>query len=435
MATTAALPQRQRLWFRTLQTVHLWVGLILCLPLVVLGITGSILVFEHELQDLASEPASPNLTIGTPQPLSAILAAAKAAAPAGTQPGFIILPEEAGKPVSVRLTAARPPGGGERGAGQAGPGQPGNGPANGPGAQSPGQGPGAAPQPPQPQGPMGALQIDPVSLTVLGTQTQGDGFWRTVHMLHANALIRDRSGREIIGWLGVAMLVLGVSGLVIWWPRPGRWKAAFTVKSGARGVRLHRDLHGAVGIWSLVVFIIVTFSGVYLAFPQTLGDGVSAIFPARDLRAPVTVEPVKGAKPLDIDAVADLARAALPGATLRSVSPPARPNMAYRLSFAPAGHVHGAPMATVFVDPWAGRVVELRDPATYSLGETLLAWQRPLHAGEGLGPLWQWLVFLSGVLPPLFAVTGTAMWWLKRKARKTKDAERAAVLARAAAAE
>ncbi len=421
----ASKPRSQRLWYRTLQNIHLWVGLILCLPLVLLGITGSILVVEDELRGLTGDTPTQAMAQGPLQPVSAILAAARAAAPAGTQPGFLILPEEPGRPAVVRLVAAR---GGERGGERGGQ-------QGAPQGGAPGGAPqGGAPQSGPPQGPMGMLSIDPVSLAVLGdanpAQASG-GFLRTVHILHGNLLIRDRSGREIVGWPGVAMLVLGVSGLVLWWPRPGRWKAAFTVKAGARGVRLHRDLHGAVGIWSLVIFIVVTFSGVYLAFPQTLGAGVSSVLPARDLRAAVTVQPVKGATPIDVDRAVALAREALPGAELRSVSPPARPDQAYRIGLAPAGQAHGAPAATVFVDPWAARVAEVRDPATYSAGETVIAWQRPLHAGEGLGPLWKWAVFLSGVLPPLFAVTGTLMWWLKRKARWAKDAERAAALATA----
>ncbi|PWC39027.1 PepSY-associated TM helix domain-containing protein [Azospirillum sp. TSO35-2] len=403
----ASTPRSQRLWYRTLQNIHLWTGLVLCLPLVLLGITGSILVVEDELRDLTGDRPNLVLPTGPAQPMSAILAAARAAAPSGTQPGFITLPEERGQPATVRLVAAR---NGEKGGLQ------------------------GAPQA-APQGPVGALTIDPVSLAVLDRSTPGQvangGFLRTVHTLHANLLVRDRSGREAVGWLGVAMLALGVSGLVLWWPRPGRWKAAFTVKAGARGARFHRDLHGAVGIWSLLVFLVVSFSGVYLAFPQTLGAGVSALLPARDLRAPVTVQPVRGATPTDVDRAVELARQALPGADLRFVAPPARPDQAYRIGLAPAGHPQGAPMATVFVDPWTDRVVELRDPAAYSAGETVLAWQRPLHAGEGLGPLWKWAVFLSGVLPPLFAVTGTLMWWLKRKARRAKDAERAAALAAA----
>ncbi|WP_377811575.1 PepSY-associated TM helix domain-containing protein (plasmid) [Azospirillum sp. A29] len=414
----ASKPRSQRLWYRTLQNIHLWVGLILCLPLVVLGITGSILVVDEELRSLTGDAPVRELS-GTPadgpmQPVSAILAAARAAAPAGTQPGFLVLPEEPGRPATVRLVAARSS---ERG------------------GERPQGAPQGTPQgAPAPQGgPVGMLSIDPVSLAVTGAnpaQASG-GFLRTVHMLHGNLLIRDRSGRELVGWLGAAMLVLGVSGLVLWWPRPGRWKAAFTVKAGARGVRLHRDLHGAVGIWSLLVFLIVSFSGVYLAFPQTLGAGMSSVLPARDLRAAVTVQPVKGATPIDVDRAVALAREAMPEAALRSVSPPARPDQAYRIGLAPAGQAHGAPIATVFVDPWTAQVAEVRDPAAYSAGETLIAWQRPLHAGEGLGALWKWAVFLSGILPPLFAVTGTLMWWLKRKARRAKNAERAAALAAA----
>lgn len=382
-------PRSQRLWYRTLQNVHLWIGLILCLPLAVLGITGSILVFEHELNDLTAEKPAQALAIGEMKSPSAILEAAKAAAPAGTNPSFLSFPEEKGEPATVRLSASGRP------------------------------------------GPAGSVLVDPVSLEVLGVRTVSDGFLRQVHMLHANFLIRDRSGRELVGWAGAAMLVLGVSGLVLWWPRPGRWKDSFKVKAGAKGARFHRDLHGAVGIWSLAVFIVVSFSGVYLAFPQTLGDGVSALLPARDLRAPVKVEPMRGSQPIGLDQAVAIATAAVPGAEVRMIALATRPDQALRIGLVRPGHEHGAPAIAAFVDPWRAKLVELRDPKDYSAGETVLAWQRPLHAGEGLGLLWKWAVFLSGILPPLFAITGTAMWWLKRKNRKAKDAERAAALAAA----
>jgi hypothetical protein len=54
----------------------------------------------------------------------------------------------------------------------------------------------------------------------------------------------------------------------------------------------------------------------------------------------------------------------------------------------------------------------------------MMAWQRPIHSGAGLGPLWHLLVGLSGLLPALFAVTGISMWLLKRKAKRRTDAAR-----------
>ena len=59
-----------------------------------------------------------------------------------------------------------------------------------------------------------------------------------------------------------------------------------------------RELHGMAGIWGLVVFLTVSFGGVYLAFPETRAQrSIDPVLPARDLRAAaaaVKVEPVKG---------------------------------------------------------------------------------------------------------------------------------------------
>jgi uncharacterized iron-regulated membrane protein len=59
-------------------------------------------------------------------------------------------------------------------------------------------------------------------------------------------------------------------------------------------------------------------------------------------------------------------------------------------------------------------VIETFDPRQFSLGERVLAWQHAVHAGQALGWVWKVLVFLSGFLPLLFALTGATMWWLKR---------------------
>ena len=42
-----------------------------------------------------------------------------------------------------------------------------------------------------------------------------------------------------------------------------------------------------------------------------------------------------------------------------------------------------------------------------------MAWQRTVHDGRAWGAIWAFLVFFSGIMPPLFVVTGTAMWWLE----------------------
>ena len=61
------------------------------------------------------------------------------------------------------------------------------------------------------------------------------------------------------------------------------------------------------------------------------------------------------------------------------------------------------------IDPYSGKVLAERDNS-----ERFLAWMRPVHDGS-LGAVWRFLVFLSGLVPSLFVVTGVIMWWKKRQ--------------------
>ena len=57
---------------------------------------------------------------------------------------------------------------------------------------------------------------------------------RTVHDIHGSMLVGGREGRALVGWFGVGMLALGISGVVLWWPK-GSWRGAYGVRKDARG--------------------------------------------------------------------------------------------------------------------------------------------------------------------------------------------------------
>ena len=168
------------------------------------------------------------------------------------------------------------------------------------------------------------------------------------------------------------------------------------------------------------MFIVVSFSGVYIAFPNVTGDMIRAVFPAAEGRVnlnTLTVQPVPGAQPIGIDAAVKLAIAAVPDTRVWTARYPARPDQPYRFGLIRPGHEHGQPAAQVAVDPWKGAVIGILDPQSFTTGEAIMAWQRGLHAGEGLGWTWKILVALSGLLPLVFGITGIAMWLIRRRAR------------------
>jgi uncharacterized iron-regulated membrane protein len=163
---------------RIVGQIHLWAGLVLCIPFVVLGLTGSILVFEDDLNRVFGPAAGHLAAGGAARPASDIIAAARAVAPAGFVPIAYAAPASAGELASVRLT---PPG------------------RSGPGTD------------------VVRIRVDPVSLKTIAESQ--NSLLRQIFYLHSTLLMKNREGRQLVGWLGVVMLVMGVSGLVNWWPR------------------------------------------------------------------------------------------------------------------------------------------------------------------------------------------------------------------------
>jgi uncharacterized iron-regulated membrane protein len=362
---------------RVLRQIHLWIALVLCLPLVVLGVTGSILVYRHELENLLEPPARLSTQTGKPHTVAQIIAAVQTRIGKEFSPVLYEAPTAPEQPETLRLVAF-------------------GGAAKGPRVID--------------------VLVDPVSLDLVRWRYEPfPGFLRVVIRLHGN-LLMGRAGRVYVGWLGLAMLALGISGLILWWPGRNRWRAAFLVKRGARGLQLYRDLHGAIGIWTFVVFISVSFTGVYLAFPQTVGAAIKTLLPSRDTNSPAPIVRGAGAQRIDADRAIAIALSTAPGARLISIGLPHRPEQPYRVSFAHPGDGRGAPEAAALINPWSGELVELVDPRRFAAAQTVLAWLPALHFGEGLGWVWRILVSVSGLLPAIFAFTGVAMWLITRGA-------------------
>lgn len=381
----------------TLFTVHMWVGLILGVLLTALGLSGSLLVYDQEFANLFDAPPHA-ATAGMPLPLTMISdIARRAAAERGIEGGQmqILAPESPRGAVVVRFGGISPMGAGANREG-------GRREAAGSGERRQRRAEGAA------AGPGGGrglqLFLDPVSGEVLGSRKSVlPPFLVFAHQLHGNFLMSREVGRPIVGWLGVAMCILGITGLVLWWPRRGQWKYAFKVRAAAKGLRFHRELHAATGIWIFFVFMAVSFSGVVIAWPQTLGLNPPGFNP----RAMPTVQ-VQDTKRLGATEAVIAARTAVPDLKPRAITIPARPDQPISVSYLS----HGAINASVMIDPYTGKVLMVRDNA-----ERFLAWMRPVHDGGNLGPIWRFLVFLSGLVPLLFTVTGIVMWAKKRKRR------------------
>ena len=85
--------------------------------------------------------------------------------------------------------------------------------------------------------------------------------------LHDNLLAGEK-GRQANAVGGGLLVVLCISGLVIWWRGAGNWVKGLYFAPRSRWKRINFDIHSALGFWSLPILLLWGVTGVYFAFPE-----------------------------------------------------------------------------------------------------------------------------------------------------------------------
>lgn len=256
--------------------------------------------------------------------------------------------------------------------------------------------------------------LDPPTGRVLGIANPRTSFTGTIRRLHRDLLVPDWSGRQIVGWIGVGLLFLTLTGVWLWWPRGSfvnglRW---------TRSPRTSLNLHYSGGFWIALPLAIVAGTGIYLAFPQTARNVTAAFveFGPRDARADRN-------KRVEARLTADQAAATLqaqhPDTRLVSLQLPLQyrgekkesaPRILWHLY---AVDRSGAGQSFLLDD--ASRTLTALPPPQG--GNRIARLMHHLHEGEGFGAIWSTTVFATGILPVVLTITGLLMWLRGRKIR------------------
>ncbi len=76
-------------------------------------------------------------------------------------------------------------------------------------------------------------------------------------------------GHQVVGWGTFIFFFLLISGLILWWPKKWNKKGkeqAFKVKWNAKFKRVNYDLHNVFGFYSLIIAILLAFTGLMMSF-------------------------------------------------------------------------------------------------------------------------------------------------------------------------
>jgi uncharacterized iron-regulated membrane protein len=97
--------------------------------------------------------------------------------------------------------------------------------------------------------------------------------------LHDN-LLAGTTGRKVNGIGALMLVVLALTGIMIWWPGTRSWRRSLSVHRGAGWKRFTWHLHSMIGFWSFAFILVFGLSGAYLGFPKLAQDLADHLEPA-----------------------------------------------------------------------------------------------------------------------------------------------------------
>jgi uncharacterized iron-regulated membrane protein len=395
--------------------LHRWVGLFIAGFLFVSGVTGAVISWDHELDDILNPHLMYAQTKGPTLPALDLAAQIEARDPR-VQVTFVPLAPEPGGTLGFSVEP-RP--------------NPATGKLFEPGYNQ--------------------VFIDPANGHEQGRREWGavwpittETFVSFLYVLHYTLHIPEIWGIDRWGiWLLGAVAVLWTLDCFVGFYRTlplrtqpskaarrgfwSRWKPAWLIKTSASAFRINFDIHRAFGLWLWGVLFTVAFT----AFSLNLYSEV--FYPVMSKISKVTPGP------FDVRAPVDIHHPIVPERTYAQVLETARAEAQRRDWKAPAGSAFYAPeygiYGVAFHEPggdhgaagvgppylyYDGKTGELlgdRQPWVGTAADIFVQAQFPLHSGRILGLPGRILISATGIAVAALSVTGVVIWWRKRRAR------------------
>lgn len=366
-------------WRKGIFQVHLWTGAVLALYVVAISVSGSILVFERDLMNDAPRSAAGSPTsarIGYP----ALVQIARAAHP---RENLDAIDMRTGNR-SIVTVALHTEDGRHRN-----------------------------------------MYLDAYTGRILEDTIAEDKhpILTFLEPLH-NELLGGPRGEAFNGIGGALLFLLGLTGIVVWWPGRKYWTRAIKVNWKARWKRLTFDLHSAFGFWSLVFVAMWGLSGFYFAFPEKM-HAIFGLFPSS-----ANQKQSKWTPKQRLLGVGDYL------VTAEGIFPDSRLAYLYMDVYRTGGQVSvflsrdpRRPLTLlediVRLDPASGDVLQIESSRKWSLAEKVAMASYSVHFGD-FGDTWSkiaWVVL--GLAPAALAITGCLMWWNRVLMRKWRALHRA----------
>jgi uncharacterized iron-regulated membrane protein len=243
--------------------------------------------------------------------------------------------------------------------------------------------------------------------------------------LHQN-LLMGKTGRALTGIIGSALLLLSLSGLISWLAGQRDWKRTLAVPKGGPWRRVNYELHKWGGLWANLLLIVVSATGIILAYPDTfratVGTVMGEVKPDKPAARAMRQGRAERVEFLPLETYLQTAIRSVPDSVVREVRMREKGRSTVTVTLSTPSDIRPKGGNTVILDASSGNVISVERSTTSPLSRKLEDYANAIHKAElgGLPVKIFWA--LLGLVPVALAISGSQIWWHQRKTAQRKKA-------------
>lgn len=250
--------------------------------------------------------------------------------------------------------------------------------------------------------------LNPYTGAILGTQQWGHTLMSFIYSLHMSLLIKQ-GGDRLVGFCGLLLLVLAISGLVVW-PGWRNWVFGLGMRWKAPAPLLNYDIHKVAGVFSALFLLLIAATGAGMVFTSEFQSLTYWLTNTPPITQPTSTAIANQAPPLSLANILRTAEASLPEGKTTLLLLPHDADGVFEVYKKLPQDIDYFGNSKVYIDRYSGKVLRVDNILTAPLAAKISNALLSLHNGTSGGLGMRCLYILIGLVPPILFITGIFIW-------------------------
>lgn len=262
------------------------------------------------------------------------------------------------------------------------------------------------------------VYVNPYTGTVTGSRYFPETWRGRLFLLHTQ-LLSGETGKTVVGTAAFFFLILGATGIVLWWRGRRNIKRGLTINFRLGWKRTNYDAHNAIGFFAFLFLSISAVTGIHLVFNAPFEKTVNWLTGTPNRQVPPTSKLTAAAETLSPETILNKSEEILGTGETTWLYPPANEASAYMVRKKLPSENHPNGKSFLYFDQYSGELLRLENAEASPFATRTINNLYPLHIGIMGGSFTRILQMLVGFTPAVLFLTGFLVW-RNRLRKRTK---------------